>query len=449
MKEREERGGYLDSLSRFGSHLGLDRVERLLAKLGRPQDRLPAVHVAGTNGKGSTSAMIASILAAAGYRVGLYTSPHLCSYTERFLINGQEISPRELDELLARIRPVVEELARQPGMEHPTEFEILTAAAFLYFAGAKVDLAVLEVGLGGRLDATNVISPLVAVITHIALDHRDVLGETLPEIAREKAGIIKAGVPVVSSRQEPEAAAVIEAACQEQGSTLSLVGRDIKVEKIRLAAGGISCDLSGENWRYPDLHIPLLGRHQAENGATALGAVELLRQHGFTIGEGDVRQGLARLRWPGRMEVIPGKPLFLLDVAHNPDGVRVLRAAMGSHFPGRRVVMVFGALADKDVAAMAAQLTPLADVVIATRPESPRALEPEAAAALFREQVPTVLVEGEIPAALARAREYAGPGDIILVCGSFYLVGSARAYILNGLDAQKCLKYPSGYGEKN
>jgi dihydrofolate synthase/folylpolyglutamate synthase len=439
MKEREEQGGYLHTLSRFGSNLGLDRVERLLAELGRPQDQVQAVHVAGTNGKGSTSAMIASILGAAGYKVGLYTSPHLCSYTERFLINGKEIASRELDKLLDGIRPVAEEIARQPGMEHPTEFEILTAAAFLYFAGAKVDLAVLEVGLGGRLDATNVVSPLVAVFTHIALDHRAVLGDTLRAIAWEKAGIIKPGVPVVSSRQEPEAGAVIEAACRQQGSALNLVGRDIKVEEIRLAERGISCDLSGRNWRYLDVRVPLLGRHQAENGATALGAVEVLRQHGFIITENDIRQGLARLRWPARMEIVSEKPMLLLDAAHNPDGVRVLRAAMEFHFPGRRVIMVFGALADKDVAAMAAQLAPLAEVVIVTRPQSPRALEPEAAVSLFQDLVPKVLVEDEITAALARAREYSGPEDIILVCGSFYLVGSAREHILKGLAPNNAL----------
>jgi len=256
-------------------------------------------------------------------------------------------------------------------------------------------------------------------------------------------------VPVVSARQEPEAAAVIEETCRKQGSTLSLVGRDIQVEGIRLAERGISCDVWGSNWRYPDLEIPLLGRHQAENGATALGAVEVLRQRGFSIAEKDVRQGLARLRWPGRMEMISAKPMFLLDVAHNPDGVRVLRAAMDFHFPGRQVILVFGALADKDVAGMAAQLAPLAKVVIATRPQSPRAQEAEATASLFRNLVPRVLVEAEIPAALARAREFAGAEDIVLVCGSFYLVGSAREYILCKVVPTKGMELPHSTGEKN
>ena len=430
MGRGKKNGSYLDKLAILGSNLGLERIKSLLAALGNPQGELVTVHIAGSNGKGSTAAMVASILTAAGYRVGLYTSPHLNSYRERFQINGQEISAADLNELLAQISQAAQRVTRETDQEHPTEFEVLTAAALQYFNRMQVDLAIMEVGLGGRLDATNVITPLVTIITHIALEHTTVLGNTLAEVAREKAGIIKAGVPVVSSHQDPEVAVVIAEVCRRQGAELSMVGRDIHKGEISLDAAGILCNPRGKNWHYKNLRVTLLGRHQAENTATALAAIDILREKGYFITEKNVRQALGHLSWPARMEVLGTEPVLLLDVAHNPDGARVLGEAVKSHFPGRRVIMVFGALSDKDVKSMASILGPLCEVVILTRPDSPRALEPKAALPLFQDQVPVVLVEEGIGKALELARQNARATDLILVCGSFYMVGAARECIV-------------------
>lgn len=430
MDRGKKSKSYLDELAVFGSSLGLQRIEKLLDALGNPQDGVAIVHIAGSNGKGSTAAMVASILTSAGYRVGLYTSPHLSSYTERFRINGGEIPLTQLEGLLAEISRVAKRLTQETGREHPTEFEVLTAAALLYFNRRQVDLAVMEVGLGGRLDATNVITPLVSVITHIALEHTVVLGDTLALVAREKAGIIKPGVPVVSSHQDPEAAAVITKVCRRQGAELTVVGRDIHRGQVSLDDQGIICNPRGRNWHYRNLRISLLGPHQAENAATALGAITILREKGFSLGEENVRSALGRLTWPARMEVLGSRPTFLLDVGHNPDGARVLEAAVRSHFSGRRIIMVFGVLADKDVKSMASILGPLCEMVILTRPDSPRALEPLAAVTLFQDLVPMIMVEEDIGLALVLARKHARPADLILVCGSFYMVGAAREYLV-------------------
>ena len=318
-------------------------------------------------------------------------------------------------------------------VEQPTEFEVLTAAALKYFREKGVDLAVMEVGLGGRLDATNVITPLVSVITHIALEHTDILGPSLLEVAREKAGIIKEGVPVVSSRQDPEVVEIIAEISRLRGAELTLVGRDIHSGEVSLDAAGILTNPMGRNWHYENLRVSLLGAHQAENTATALGAIDVLRKKGFLLEEESIRTALGQLTWPARMELVAGEPAFLLDVGHNPDGARALREAIKSHFPDRDLIMVFGALADKDVEAMAAILGPLCRLVILTRPNSPRALEPRNLQTLFQNFAPGVLLAEKIPAALKLAAEHAGPTDMVLVCGSFYMVGAAREYIRQGV----------------
>ncbi|MGI6576009.1 MAG: bifunctional folylpolyglutamate synthase/dihydrofolate synthase [bacterium] len=424
---------FIHNLGKYGSNLGLGRIERLLERLGRPQDRVPVVHVAGTNGKGSTSAMIAAIMVAAGYRVGLYTSPHLSSYTERLQINGEAIKPVQFAALFENIFPIVKSVIKEEGLEHPTEFEILTAAALHYFAAERVDLAVMEVGLGGRLDATNIVLPLVSVITHIALDHTDVLGDNLAAVAGEKAGIIKPGIPVISAYQEPEAGAVIARYAKEVQAPLFAVAEHMELSRIRLLQEGVCCDLRGLGWELPDLEISLLGQHQVFNAATALAAVGVLREAGYNIAATAVRQGLGQILWPGRMELFPGKPDVLLDVAHNPDGATALAEAVQSHFPRRPIVLVFGVLADKDVSNMADKLAPLAKKVITTKPQSPRAMDPRQAAAFFQNKVPEVSFAEEIASAIELAYQNAMSGDLILICGSFYLVGAAREYLLEKL----------------
>lgn len=425
----EETTVWLESLARFGSRPGLERIERLLALLGHPEQGLKVIHVAGTNGKGSVCAFISAVLAAAGYRTGLYTSPHLVEYTERFQVNGREVAPDELAALLTRVRAAAEAVAAAGGGQ-ATEFEVLTAAAFLYFARERVDYLVLEVGLGGRLDATNVVEPQVAVITHISYDHVAVLGRTLTEIAREKAGIIKPGRPVVLAPQEDEAARVITARAAERGAPLFSVRAQCTVVPGRQDLSGQRFDLTAAGRSYPDLEIRLLGPHQLDNAATAALALTVLGSQGATIPEDAVRRGLAAARWPARFEVVRTAPLAIIDGAHNPDGAQALARTVRTYLPGRRLILVLGMLGDKDVSAVLKTLGPLAQAAVVTRPASPRAAAPEQVAAGLKACVPAVYVEPEIPRAVDRALALAAPGDAVLVCGSLYMAGAARRHLV-------------------
>lgn len=425
----QEAAAWLESLGRFGSRPGLERIEKLLGQLGHPEQGLKIIHVAGTNGKGSVCAFVSSVLAAAGYRTGLYTSPHLVEYGERFQINGNQISSEELAALLTSVRRASLEVAAAGG-EEATEFEVLTAAAFLYFAAQKVDYLVLEVGLGGRLDATNVVRPEVAVITHISYDHTAVLGRRLAEIAREKAGIIKPGCPVVMAPQEEEAAEVIAAVAAERGAPLHRVQAECTVIPRRQSLSGQSFDLCVAGRWYRDVSINLLGDHQLDNVATAALALAVLSAKGAIISEAALRQGLAAARWPARFEVLRQNPVVVIDGAHNPDGAEALAGAVRAYLPKRRLILVLGVLGDKDVPAVLRALGPLAQVAVVTRPASPRAAEPEQVAAGLRSYVPEVCVEPEIAQAVQHALSLAGPEDVVLIAGSLYMAGVARRHLL-------------------
>ncbi len=377
---------YLFGLQRFGIKLGLANITALLENMGNPHAHFAAVHIGGSNGKGSTAAFVSSILQQAGLRVGLYTSPHLVDFSERIQVNGSPISQDRVVELTRRIRDVAEKMARNGKLWIETDqvslpagfdaaqatitfFEFTTAMAFLYFQEKKVDIAVVEVGMGGRLDATNVIDPLASIITCISIEHAEYLGKTLKKIAGEKAGIIKAGRPLFTAAHQPQVRAVFEEKCRELHSPFYVWGKDFRGRK----QGTGSMVFQGRQYRWPDLQIGLAGIHQLRNASLALAAIESLIEKGWAIEETHIRRGLKETRWPGRLELIGRNPRVLLDGAHNPGATGVLRKALKGNFPRRRILLVLGIMGDKDISRMMAHLVPLADQVILTQPRMERA----------------------------------------------------------------------------
>ena len=406
--------------ARAGIDLRLDRVRRAVAALGHPERAAPALHVAGTNGKGSTAAMLAAILAAAGRRVGLYTSPHLVSFRERIVVDGRPIDESEVIEGVARIRrDVPEDVAL-------TCFELITLLAWWIFAARRVDVAVLEVGLGGRLDATNVVVPEVAIITNVGRDHEQYLGADLATIAAEKAGIIKPGVPVVSGARGVAAAVVSERAAA-LSSPLSQLGRDFTLDGDPAAA--LIYRSSGVT--IAPLAIGLRGRHQQHNAALAVRALE----SAATIGcdPAAVRAGLAGVVWPGRLQVVCREPLVLLDGAHNCPGIEVVAAEVGSLAAGRPVRVLFGVMGDKDWRTMLRLLGAIASEIVLTRPRHARSADPAMLAAAVDGRVS---VEPDPAAAYRALVAGSAPGDVVLVTGSLFLVGDVLATIDPGLAAE-------------
>ncbi len=423
---------YLYGLQRFGVKLGLDNVRRLLEAVGDPHRRFPSILIGGTNGKGSTAAFLSSILRAAGYRVGLYTSPHLLEFTERVRVDGRAIVHADVAPLTDELRSVVAGLFlphRTPHpaprtSSHPTFFEVTTALAFLHFVRSKVDYAVVEVGLGGRFDATNVLDPEVAIITNIALEHEDYLGKTLGAIAEEKAGIVKAGAQVVTAADAPEALAVIGEVCRIRGANLldvratcdwAIRGSNLSGQRFVVAQTGQPTEEFG---------IRLLGRHQVTNAVTALAAARLLRSRGATIPEIAIREGLRRTRWPGRLQLFPGHPLVILDGAHNPAGAKALRAFLEEQRFAGRLILVFGVLQDKDWMAMLQELGPPAKRVVLTRPESDRAADPRGLVEAERFCRKLEILE-DVAEAITLARAVADPEDVIVVTGSLFTISAA------------------------
>ena len=415
----------LYGLERFGIKLGLENIRRLLALVGDPQAGLQAVHVTGTNGKGSVCAYVASALRKAGYRVGLYTSPHLVRFNERIQVDGVRISDEDLLRLWDGIQPAMKAMDGDRAVNRPTFFEVTTAMAFEYFREQKVDVASIEVGMGGRFDATNVIDGRVAVIARVGLEHTEHLGRTVDRIAREKAGIIKPTSRVVTVEQE--ALPVIEQRCHELEVPLSVVGRDVTVERI-------SQDLSGQRLviRGPfgeiDVRTPLLGSFQVENVGLAVAALMELRTSGFPVPDAAIAEGIASTEWPGRLQRIRGDPLVLVDGAHNGPAAAALASAYAELFPARKCILVTGILADKDLPSIASSLGPLANRVIACRPKSHRAYHPEEVASAFRRYAPAEVVPS-VADAIDRALTEAATGDIVLITGSIYTAGEALAHL--------------------
>lgn len=417
----------LEELASPGSVLGLERMELLLKYLDHPEKDFKAIHVAGTNGKGSTCAALSNILFSAGYRVGVYTSPHLIRFNERIKINGEEINDQDLDYLVERILKAIERWNETTDLEYPTQFEFYTALAFLYHSQKRVDLAVIETGLGGRLDATNLISPLVSILTPISRDHLDLLGGTLTEIAREKAGIIKPGITVVSAPQPEEVEEVIISVCHSLDANLYLLGRDTDFKLSASFPGEERFDYQGISLNLSDLSFGLLGQHQLTNAAVALTGIEALQRLGYEISDQSIAAGLKTTTWPGRLEVLKEQPRIVVDGAHNPMGAQVLAQALKQRFSYERLVLIVGVLKDKDIKGIFEFLIPLADLVILTRPVNERAAEPEDvrtfAEGLARGEV---LIEPMIEKAISLAIAKAGPNDLICVAGSLYLIGEVK-----------------------
>lgn len=446
---------YMQGLTKFGINLGLSRMERLLAGLGNPHWNLTGIHVGGTNGKGSVCAMLSSILNAAGYRVGLFTSPHLESYTERFQIKGRAIAEAELARLISRLKPLLEQMVAE-GYEHPTEFELSTAIAFQYFTEAGADLAVFEVGLGGNIDATNLFQPLLTVITNVSADHEAVLGNTLAEIARAKAGIIKPGIPLITAAEgaaldliqreanyrDAEVVRVLSSPPARNSRTV--LYRTVWLLKPQLDSAGPGpgdaagpCDgqvvsLQGLHQEYSGLPVPLLGDHQGLNAGVAIAAIEILQEQGLAVTEGQLRQGLAAVDWPGRLEIVCRKPLILVDGAHNPAGARRLAEFLGRNFLDYRIILILGILEDKDRERIVREIAPLANAVIVTAPPSSRAGDWAAAAGFAEHYTDRVFLLESITEALLAGvelvREEAQSGKRALLCvtGSLYLVAEVR-----------------------
>jgi dihydrofolate synthase/folylpolyglutamate synthase len=408
---------YLYNLEKFGIVFGLENITWILNCIGNPHEFLKTVHIGGTNGKGSVSAMLSHMLKAAGYRVGKYTSPHLVSFTERITVNEEEITEEEVGDLTSNIRQLLENVSPSKPF---TFFDFTTALAFEYFRKKRVDIALIEVGLGGRLDSTNVVNPLASIITNVAFDHTDYLGENILDIAREKAGIIKKGVPVVTGAQGAPAS-VIEKQGKDSGSEVYILGRDFSFKKR-----GMQCmSYEGLTLRCEDVYVNLKGDHQLANAAITLCASELLATCGYRIDEHSIRTALSQVTWPGRLEVVREKPAIILDGAHNVEGARALKSFLESQYPHKRRVLIFGAMKDKEYGKMLNELVPWAHEIVLTAISNDRALSP----GVMKEYAPGAYIAGDIPSALHKAKALSGAEDVIVITGSLYLVGECKAII--------------------
>ncbi len=404
----------------------LDRMRALLERVGDPHLDLRCVHIAGTKGKGSTGAMTASVLTAAGYRVGFYSKPHLISFRERIRIGGELIPEEEVAALTEEMRPVIEEV-KTLDLGPPSFFEAYTMMAFMHFARSKTDLAVIETGLGGRLDATNVVQPLVCGITRIGLDHMQELGDTVVQIAGEKAGIIKPGVPVVSAPQDDEVMEVLLDTCLERRCQLITVGQP-GGPRVTITASDHRRQVftvQTERAMYHDLACPLLGAHQAENAAVAVGLVEALAAQGVEIPAEAVKAGIEGVRWPGRFQIVSRRPWVILDGAHNVVGAAALARTLEEQFPGRRVVLILGVGRDHDAEAIARELGPIAERVIATASESPRARPAYELQRIAFRHCRHTSAYTPVSLALREALDQCLLNDVIVVTGSLYVVGEA------------------------
>lgn len=414
----EEALSYIHSICWKGSKLGLDRTRELLGKLDDPQKELKFIHIAGTNGKGSTAAMLSSILEEAGYRVGLYTSPFINRFNERMQVNHQPIPDEELAALTEYVRPHADAMA-----DSPTEFELITALAMVWFARQKCDIVVLEVGMGGELDSTNIIDvPEAAVIAAMGLDHVKELGPTMADIARAKAGIIKEGGRVVSYGGNPEADEVIAAVCRARNASLC------QPDFSAIVPGDFSLEgqtFSYKGWR--GLRIPLVGAYQMNNAAVVLETVEVLRQRGWSVSDEAVRKGLADTRWPARFEVLRRDPVFIVDGGHNPHGIRATAESLSRLFPGRKITFVTGVMADKDVEHILGLIVPLAEQFFTVRPDNPRAMDAGELAARIEAMGAKATACASVRDGVDRAIQAEGPHGVACALGSLYMSGEVRS----------------------
>ncbi len=425
MTEYQQAVEWLFQIRRFGPERTLEPIHRLTGLLGDPQKQFKAIHITGTNGKGSTSAMIASILRAAGYRVGLFTSPHLERFTERIVVDGEEIPEEDVVKLTKLIKPLVERLDAEPQRVHPLFFDIVTSIAFKYFEERHVDFAVLEVGMGGRLDATNIVNPLVSVITNISLEHTQVLGDTILKIAYEKAGIIKPCSVLVTATQDDAVYTLFEEKCKNINTEIHRVGGDITFRRLGGDLHGQSFEVDGLMGSYT-LQTSLLGGYQIYNAATAVGAVEALSRSNFEVSEIAIARGLAEVSWPGRLEVMQERPLVVLDSAKDAEATRALSEAV-EELPHRKLIAVVSISSDKNIPEMIRHIASVADeFVVTSHNVMGRAAERDfIGGEVAKQGLPWVSVE-KVEDAVNVALAKAGKDDMILVAGSVFVVGEAR-----------------------
>lgn len=427
-KQYENTIQYLYSLQKHGIKLGLSNTNKLMSVLGGPHKSFRCVHIAGTNGKGSTASCIASILKASGFKTGLFTSPHLVSFTERIRINGRQITELEVIELASSLRSDIKDTDL-----NPTFFEFVTAMAFNYFAANHVDWAVIETGMGGRLDATNVVQPEVTVITNISLDHCEFLGSTLSDIAFEKAGIIKPGVPLITASHDTAVIKQLSDIAAGLNSAVHIYGRDFTGILKQMDCNQITIDYSGYA-NYSNVSIPLTGRYQLYNACTAIRTCEILRAKGVPLPDASIMKGLKDVRLEGRLERISDSPPIFLDGAHNPEAARSLAASVRDIFPDKKVILVIGVMSDKDIKETMAPLMEIAETVILTKAQYERAASPEKMRNILssvhlpesNSRPPSLLSTASISEALHLAKSLCAEKGIILITGSFYTTGEAK-----------------------
>ncbi len=422
-----EAMNFIANTSRFGMNFGLSRVEKMLELLGNPQNKIKCIHIAGTNGKGSTTAIITSILKEEGYTVGMYTSPYLEEFEERIQINGVNIPKERLAELVSKIEKVSEQIVSL-GFDNPTQFEIITTIMFLYFAEENVDYAVIEVGLGGRLDATNVIDPVLVVITSISYDHMNILGETIEEIAGEKCGIIK-NSPVVTYPQVEEAMKVIEEKCKEKSVQLIktsessikevIINKNDNTQNIKLEVGN----------ELKEYKLALIGKYQVKNAMVVLNAIEAFKTLGGRVREESIKAGLENVRWIGRMERLNKNPMVVIDGAHNIDGIRTLKESIKEYFSYNKLILILGILGDKQVKEMVNTIGSLGENIILTEPHNERAESLDVMESYLKEENKNVYKIMNYREAYEKALELANDDDLVLICGSLYMIGDMRKEI--------------------
>jgi len=412
---------YLYSLEKFGMIFGLTQIERILNAIGNPHREIQAIHIGGTNGKGSTAAMMGSILQKEGYRVGVYTSPHLIRFTERIKVNGKEIEEEEVAALAEWMKKEIEAAGITPPF---TFFDFTTAMALYYFKQKLVDLAVLEVGLGGRLDSTNVVDPLISIITNIAKDHEEYLGKSILKIAGEKTGIIKKGRPLITAATQPQVLRLFSKICKENGSPYFRVGKEFRY--VRAEDGDF--DYEGLNRKLWSIHLNLRGFHQVINATTALGAMEVLEDLGYRVSTDAMVDGLKEVDWPGRLEMVSFSPRVILDGAHNPAGALVLKESLEKEFQYQRLILLIGIMKDKDIQSMLDLLAPLADHIILTKPHTDRAAPPALLKKALGQNGKKAEIAEDLKQAVERGLSLAQKEDLLCITGSLYTVGEARAY---------------------
>lgn len=420
----QESLGYLDSLGKFGIQLGMERIEGLLRELGNPEQKIKTIHVTGTNGKGSVSSMITNIILAAGLKAGKFTSPHLVKYNERININGQDISDAEFATVITAVKTAADSIVKKGVCDQPTQFEVLTAAAFLHFYLQKVDYAVIEVGLGGLWDSTNVITPVVSVITNVSLDHTDRCGDSVARIAMQKAGIIKEKIPVVTAAEGEEALGPIVTMAMFKEAPVYLYGKAFHGTEVTSSMAGQTFTLHAGDFYHSDYEIKLPGEHQIKNTSVAIVAAKLVSKQDSRINEIALHMGVANTLWPGRLELINQNPAIILDGAHNPDGALALRKALDKYYPNQPVQFVFGMMGDKDMQSVIKTLITEKDTVHTVMvSNNNRAATVEALTELIGSNA---VAESDLMTAYGKALEQAGHDGIVCVCGSLYLVGEFK-----------------------